>query len=267
MSTLKESVCRLRDKLRPYRAPNDTLCLFLSFVPDGNHAVDLRLISHLQKIFPNFLVLTNTPPAKKTFPFRVYPNQGYDFGYWHKATEAYDLVRYSRLVLINNSNLLSRRGELSSAMRWGEASGLDFWGLTDSHEAPRGMDEGSYYHVQSHFMVFEKKSLVCLADFFAAINFPRFYAITDPVVLRDTIINECEIGLTQYMLGRGMRAGAMFAAKDFVPSVSGLDWRSTNMHMTLWEELLKAGYPLIKKKVAHREWSFLPNIARVDRYL
>lgn len=258
---------KLKDFFRPYVAPPDTLCLFLSYVPDGDHSVDANLLRDLQRLFPNLIVLTNTAPANENFSWRVYENKGYDFGFWYQAMPDLDLGNYSRLVLINNSNYLVRSRSLSCTMRWGEGCGYDFWGLTDSHETPSGLEQGKCYHVQSHFMVMEKTAIRHFAEFLGKIDFPRFYQINDPVLLREAIINECEIGLTQYMLARGLRVGAKFPARKFIPSVSTLDWQSTNMHMMLWEELINAGYPLVKKKIPNKDWPFLQNIHRVNRYL
>jgi hypothetical protein len=255
------------DFFQPYVAPPGTLCLFLSYVPDGDHSVDARLLQDLQRLFPNLIVLSNVAPTDGKSFCRVYPNRGYDFGYWYQAVSDLDLSGCSRLVLVNNSNLLLRGRSLRTTMRWGDGCGNDFWGLTDSYEAPEGLERGLYYHIQSHFMVMEKAAIACFKDFFRKINFPKFYEITDPVALRDMIINECEVGLTQHMLGCGLRVGARFSARDFIPSVSSLDWQSTNMHMTLWEELIWAGYPLMKKKIPRGEWPFLANTSRAHRYL
>lgn len=247
-----------------------SLCLFVSYVGNGNHKKDYPMIVDLEKIFDSVIVLTDKKMSEDLhvkFTNIVYKNEGYDFGFWYKALNELDLGQYSQIALINNSNALLPGKSLRPIFKWAQDKSFDYWGVTDSHEAPRGVDPNKSHHIQSHFLVFEKAAIPYIMPFFKSVNFERFFKITNQPKLRQSIINECEIGMSQYMINKGLSIGSRFTVKKFVAKVSNRNWKNTNMHVWLWEELIIKGYPLIKKKILRGEWGFLPNKNNYKSYI
>lgn len=242
-----------------------SLCLFVSYT-ETHHGSDLPLIFELQRFFDEVLVLTNLKPKEETFSYLVLPNAGYDFGFFYRALLQLDLSDVRVLGLVNNSQILTRGGSLDGFFSWFESIEATFCGMTDSYEAPKGVVPNRSYHVQSSFLVTKGKAVPLVADFFREVDFERFFRIKNPKKLRQAIINECEIGLSQYMLQHGQELAAWFSAEKFNPRHG--QPLQTNMHVVLWEELILAGYPLMKRKLLNGDWDkFSKNTERRFKYI
>lgn len=234
-----------------------SLCLFIGYT-ETDHRADMGLIRELERHFDSLIVLTNVPPVEDTFNYMLLPNRGYDFGFVYQALKEIDLTDIDFLGVINNSQILLDGMTLDAFFQWCRGSSATCCGLTDSHEAPRGIEKNRSYHVQSSFLVFKGKAVQLLGQFFEELNFERFFLLKDPKKLRQAIINECEIGLSQFMIKNGQDVASWFSAEKFNP----LHGRpiATNMHVMLWEELIVAGYPMMKKKIVNGSWDrLIPN--------
>jgi hypothetical protein len=114
--------------------------------------------------------------------------------------------------------------------------------------------------------VFRGTAIKWLSQFWTEVRFDKFFSIKDYDEMRLSIINECEIGLTQFMLKRGEKPMARFNVD--VISVKYGKSRNINMHVYLWEELIREGYPLMKKRIVSGEWRpLLKNIENRHKYL
>ena len=242
-----------------------SICFFISYT-ETDHGQDMPMIRDLASLFTRLVVVSNRKVEEAGIETLVMPNLGYDFGFLYRALQAIDTSSFEELAFINNSNVLIKSRSLREFMAWGRSSGSNFFGITDSHEAPAGIDRTKSYHIQSHLLVFRGPAIKKLSQFWTEIKFERFFSIGDQAKLRQAIINECEIGLTQFMIRNGERPKAKFSA-DVVTAKYGRP-KGINMHVHLWEELISEGYPLMKKKIVSGEWRpLLKNIENKHKYL
>lgn len=242
-----------------------SICFFISYT-NSDHKQDLPMINDIVNHFDKVVVISN-----KTFSFTgvdtlIMKNLGYDFGFFYRGLQEINLSEYSEITFINNSNVLLKNRSLGKFFEWVRATDSNFLGITDSHEAPRGIDKNKSYHIQSHLLVFKKSAIQKLNKFFKDINFESFFTVTNKSELRKRIINQCEIGLTQFMINANEKPTSWFKSKEFNPKYKRPI--NSNMHVYLWEELIKNGYPLMKKKIITGEWApLLPNIKNKHKYL
>jgi len=243
------------------------LCLFISYNKNQENffKYDIPYLNCIRKYFDKVILVTNEKPKNYADECLIFENEGYDFGFFYKAINKIDISNYSSIAFINNSNILVKNKNLDSIFSWSNKKSLDFWGITDSIECPPGIDPKKSYHIQSHFLVFENKSIPFIKEFFKHINFESFFKISNVNKLRQSIINKCEIGITQYMISKGLNVGSYFQYNVILNKYKK-SLRS-NMHVWLWEELIHDGYPLMKKKIKSGEWSFLPNHKNKNKYI
>jgi len=242
-----------------------SVCFFISYV-EGDHGQDMSMVHDLLKCHTKTIIVTNKPLAVGGAQVLVMPNLGYDFGFFYRALGQVDVSGYDMLSFVNNSNVLVKGRGLSHFFAWASQQKANLCGITDSFEAPRGVDPARSYHIQSHVLVFKGAAISKLLNFFKKIEFERFFSLTNQSTLRQSIINECEIGLTQYMLSEGESAVSQYSVKHYVSKYNRPI--NTNMHVHLWEELIQCGYPLMKKKILTGEWApLLKNINNKGKYL
>jgi hypothetical protein len=176
-----------------------------------------------------------------------FENLGYDFGFFYQALQNIELGEYERIAFVNDSNEVVRLGSFNDIFEWANQEENELWGVTDADLNANGM-LGRKYHIQSHFLVFEKKGIELLSSFFEDINFEEDYLVS-PKGLRNRIIKNCEIGLTQYFLKNGLKAKSYFSVNDAkCPNPMFLNCQ-LNVHVSKWKELVDSGYPLIKRKI------------------
>lgn len=172
-------------------------------------------------------------------------NEGYDLGMFYKAFQTINPHDYQQIACINDSNILFN--SLNPVFAWGKIQHVDFWGLIDSYQKPWFSTHQNNYHIQSHFLVFNDKAIDLLPPFFKAIEIEKIFEEKDQVKLRRMVINDWEIGLTQFMMGQGLTCGSFISSQVF--SQLYLSGKSKNVGHKLYAELIHSGYPLLKKKV------------------
>jgi hypothetical protein len=165
----------------------------------------------------------------------VSQNDSYDVGLFYKAWTAIaaaDRDVVTRLGFVNDSNILLC--SLEEVFEWAEANGADFWGLTDNSEIQ--------YHIQSPFLVFEKRAIPALEAMFVECGVAdRWSKIGDIALLRDTVIKDFEVKLTTHMVRHGMRVAV------YTPCVAaGMHWNATIRNA---RTLIAIGHPMIKRQV------------------
>ena len=222
-------------------------------------------LHELSKYFTDVVVATD---YKNYLPFRYRifhcENLGYDFGKYFVSLKKIRPEDYDRIALVNDSNCLV--GTFEKVFSWADDNQksekpFDVWGLTDSVEGRPNIPHDKTYHIQSHFLVFEKNALKYLPGFFKKVGFGTKFMKESTAELRDYIIEHCEIGISQYFLELGFNLGAIWSVKNM--SRKGLFTGVThlrtkdiaiNLHLHMWERLIKNGYPLIKNKIMKGEW-------------
>jgi lipopolysaccharide biosynthesis protein len=231
------------------------LCIFVSYTSGTVYSYVRYFVDELSCHFDEVIFVTNKQipqddeiRTNSKVTVLHMKNEGYDFGMFYKVLGKINILNYSRIALVNDSNILFKK--LDDVFAWGKSSCADMWGLTDSFQGLADTEVGKSYHIQSHFLVFESNALPFLHAFFNEIHFAEIFktdlSITD---LRWKIIAECEIGITQYMLSRGLNVNSFFSSDEFVKIHYNGTASAVNMHITLWKQLIQCGYPLIKKKI------------------
>lgn len=227
-----------------------SLCLFIGYT-QTDHQVDLPYIKELQRHFDRVLVLTNIKPDNADFEFMVMPNKGYDFGFTYRALQTISTDDVHTLGVINNSNVLLKDCTLDRFFEWCEAEPSHFCGSKDLRNGPFDITnpDGGYY-LQSHFLIFKQDAIRLLKEFFTFVKFERFFEIEDQQQLKASIIAECEIGLSQFMIKRGCTPSAWISVEDMYPKYQseGLSIRQFKGVPPL-DLITRESYPCVKKHV------------------
>ena len=229
------------------------LCIFIHYFPGDYYPDNVQYyLNELTLYFDEVRMVTNRREINKTpelmnhdIFIQFVENEGYDLGMFYKAFQEIDSSEYDQIACINDSNLIFNK--LTTIFKWGKSANLDFWGLIDSFERPSFPTHQEDYHIQSHFIVFNEKAVELLPAFFQSINIDRIFMETDPIKLRDIVINHWEIGVSRFMIKNGLKIGSYFDSKIY--SNLYISGKLRNISLRLYPQLIEAGYPLIKKKV------------------
>jgi lipopolysaccharide biosynthesis protein len=219
----------------------------LDFIPKYIHLYVNELSSYFDDviIYSNKRELKHHPKfAKENISIKFEENEGYDFGMFYKAFQDVDLSNTSQIACVNDSNLLTTK--LRQVFDWANNSDLDFWGLVDSYEKPWFSKHKNNYHLQSHFIVFNRNAIEILSEYLKTLDLSSIYAIKDKKILRRTIINEWEIGLTQHFTENNLKIGSFLNNKEFTQNLGKKKLSNITHKFPL--QLLENGYPCIKVK-------------------
>lgn len=237
-----------------------TICAFIHYSKMDILPYYAEIYIHqLAKHFDKIKVLTNNPNINKqdyfndeNIEFIHLENKGYDFGMFYRYFLMEDFTNVSQLGLVNDSNILLN--ELDNVFRWGNENHFDFWGIIDSNEKPWFSDCTNCYHLQSHFLVFNRQTLNFLPEFFGTLNIDEIFEETDAKKLRRLVIDKWEIGLTRFLNQKGLTPGSYIRSDKL-----HLKYKQKKQNLThsIYYELVSEGYPLLKKKVILGEKSFL----------
>lgn len=198
-----------------------------------------------RRIYTNLQFLNNNITLKR------YKNEGYDLGMFYKVFQTIDPAKYHQIACINDSNILLRK--LSPVFEWSITQDCDFWGIIDSYEMPWFSTHKNTYHLQSHFIVFNERAIDHLAEFFKSIHIELILKERNIKLLRRTVINKWEIGITQYLLKKGLTSSTYISSKLFSSIYN--NGKVRNVSQRLYPQLIKSGYPLLKKKIIFdRTW-------------
>ena len=235
------------------------LCIFLHYFPEGYFPVYVQYyLNELYQYFDEVRMVTNRRTINnkpknlnKNITIQYVKNEGYDFGMFYKAFHEINLSAYNQIACINDSNIIF--GKLKFIFDWSKNQQVDFWGLVDSHESPWFSKHQNNYHIQSHFIVFNQLALLKLPDFFTQINYDELIKEKDPKTLRRKVINEWEIGLTQFLLRQDLSCRT-YIDSYHVALTNGV-LKPINVTFKLHTQLIKSGIPVIKKRlVMSRNW-------------
>jgi lipopolysaccharide biosynthesis protein len=245
-----------------------SLCVFIHF---GKQAYIPKYVSvylnELSSFFDQIILVTNHRSLKTDFTrlnqnllTLFVKNEGYDLGMFYKVFQTIDPTEYNQIACINDSNILFN--ELISIFTWSKLFKFDFWGLIDSYEKPWFSTHQKNYHIQSHFIVFNQNAISKLPLYFDAINIQDILDEKDIAKLRRTVINEWEIGLSQFLISEGLSSGSYIDSHSY--SLQYLHGKQTNVGFKLYPELIKSGFPLLKMKVITKsKWT---DIFRSDNH-
>ena len=228
------------------------ICIFIhysvsDFLPYNVQIYNNELSRHFDKV----KVLTNNSKItdknislNKNISFEYLENRGYDFGMFYRYIIQQDFDKYSEIIVVNDSNILLNK--LDEIFKAGRKSDADFWGIIDSNEKPWFSSHNNNYHIQSHFIIFNEKAIKMLPSFFNTLNISNIMNEEDNKQLRRLVIDNWEIGLTQYFLKQGLNSFSIIQNEKIRLKFRTKKHNFTHSH---YLELASEGYPILKKKV------------------
>jgi len=263
-----------------------SICVFIHFHegPFVLYYVHVYL-NELAKHFDEVVFLSNNQKSghgnnlRPNIKIIVQENKGYDFGRFYAYTKDLNLSNYNRIACVNDSNILLNT--LQPVLKWSEIEQYDLWGLIDSHEKPWFSTSPGSHHIQSHFMILNRKAIDLLREYYQLVNTQEILNEKNSKTLRRKVIDKWEIGFSQFLISKGLTIGSLFESQQF-NQLYHLPPDSNCTHR-LYHELLEHGYPLIKKKVigelndngiswetivetyGNRHWELLPLIEEINQ--
>ncbi len=222
------------------------ICIFIHYanVPHFPYYV-MAYVQELANFFDEILIVSNEREltnASQLLTKRIrllqVPNEGYDLGMFLKAFATLDCGEYEQIGCVNDSNILLRR--LDFLFDWAKENPVDLWGLMDADIRPDYSTHQHNFHLQSHFLIFNRSAFATLQTFIKQLNFYEFTQIAKVKDLKKRVINDWEIGLSQFFIQEGLTVKGFFHANDYF-------WDGTKALSHV--KMLQAGVPVIKKKV------------------
>lgn len=216
----------------------NSICFFCSYYTSNDMPAYVKFyLKEISRHFSEVVLVTNEKEItsrdvaflteNKIFP-RPVVNDGYDFGMWYKMLGEYDVLKYDRVGLINDSCILFK--SLDFVFKWLDETNADYCGLTDSYDIS--------YHLQSYFLIINKRAIPVVLEYF------RNNGIVNDFL---ELIKVYEVGLSTAILEAGLTVKAYYQIrKDKGENPMWLDIKN----------LIKKGFPLIKKKIIRREYRF-----------
>ncbi|WP_319502806.1 rhamnan synthesis F family protein [uncultured Draconibacterium sp.] len=231
---------------------NISLCYFIHYSTTDILPYNVKLyINELSRHFDKVKVLCNNEKIlvknyslKTNIEIIHNPNRGYDFGMFYRNFYDIDPDKYAQIAVINDSNILFNK--LDPVFEWAKEDDADFWGIIDSHEKPWFSMHPENYHLQSHFLVFNKNAIQKLPSFLNQLDIDKIFNEKDKKRLRRHVINDWEIGVSQFLIAQDLKPAAFVGSRAMEVQ---LNTKAKNLTNSMYHELAGNGYPLLKKKV------------------
>lgn len=229
------------------------VCIFIHYSTSESLPYYVQIyVNELSRHFDKVKVLTNNSKIQKqnklffeNVDILYFENKGYDFGMFYRFIIKEDLARFSEIAIVNDSNILLKK--LDDVFDWAGKNDSDFWGIIDSFEKPWFSSHLNNYHIQSHFLVLKDRAIETLPEFFKLTNVDTILNETEPKRLRRMVIDQWEIGFSRYLIDRGLKSASYISSKKLLVKY---EVKKQNHTHSLYHEIVKEGYPLLKKKVA-----------------
>ena len=230
-----------------------SVCVFSHYFSGNYFPLYVRLfLEELQRHFDEIVLVTNLREISNEEAIRSpkvsilkVKNEGYDMGMFYKGFQTLHPVEYETIAFVNDSNILF--GKLNFLFDWAKTQNVSFWGLMDSHARPPFSVHANNYHLQSHFIVFNRSSLPFLQEYLNKINLDEFRNEPNIKKLREKVINVWEIGLSQFLLSKELTSAAFVDSSEYQTKyVKNTD---VNVSLKLHDKIIENGVPVIKKKV------------------
>lgn len=231
---------------------NTRTCIFIHYSTSFALSYHIQVyIKELSRHFDEIEVLTNNTSItdqicslSAKIRCTIKKNQGYDFGMFYRFIKDKDLSVYKELAVVNDSNILLNK--LDTMIQWGRNTSCDYWGAIDSQEKPWFSSHAENYHIQSHFLVLNKRAIQKLPSFFRTCDIEGILQEQDMKTLRRLVIDQWEIGFSQYLKKKGLKG------KSFIESAelnNRLSRKPVNAANKRYHTIAGLGYPFLKKKV------------------
>lgn len=234
----------------------------------------LRYITMLQQCGFSVVFVTNSAQLQEASLAMLQPlcagilirrNVGYDFGAIREALEILRLPRENtEMVLFANDSVYGPLRPLDPILAQIDFDEADLWGATESWQVR--------YHLQSYFLMAGRKVL-------CSEGWRKFWKQVRPVQSKVWVIRHYEVGLTQAVVRNGLTCNAMWHYADLInqvdPSLAegddaqafkdprvaarrshagrirhgAVSRRPLNPTSDLWRQLLRSGYPFLKREL------------------
>lgn len=229
------------------------ICIFSHYYSEDYIPFYVQLyLNELTRYFDEILVVTNerrlwnrAEVISGNISLLKVKNEGYDLGMFYKGFQQINADDYDQIACLNDSNIIF--GSLKSVFDWSNDQKVDFWGLADSRRRPKYCTQAGNYHVQSHFIVFNRAAIDCLPAFFNQINFPELIQEKDIRLLKQKVIDIWEIGITQFLISRGLTCKTYFSYRNFQQFSSAR--KPVNISTKRYAQTIRQGVPVIKKRI------------------
>lgn len=160
--------------------------------------------------------------SKNNISVQLENNEGYDFGLWYKAFQKYNFDQVYKIALVNDSCILFK--PLDQFMKWAQSDTSDMQSITYSEAVSK--------HLQSYFLIINKKAIPFVCDFF------NKNKVLDSI---HEVIYNYEIGLSKALLKNGYSICAFIDNNGYKGEFSPY-YHCINYHVSKW-------IPVIKKKI------------------
>ncbi len=231
--------------------PTKSLCLFIQFHHNQHLPYYTSIyVNELSRFFDEVVLLTIfsdlilEEKLHRNVFIKSDENKGYDFGRFYNYLKTIDISDYHTIACVNDSNVLIR--PLDEFFRWDRKSGFDLTALLDSYQNPDWVRSKDPYCLQSHFIVFHQHALYQLDNYFKSVDVDKIFHEKDLKILRHMVIRDWEMGVSKFMKEQGMTLGSFIQAEVVNKQFNQLI--SANAGLKIPFELVRLGYPVIKKK-------------------
>ena len=230
-----------------------SLCVFIHYSQYPYIPKYVRIyVDELSKYFDEVVLATNQRTFETDIPLKTgnisiffVKNEGYDLGMFYKVFQSIDPKEYRQIACVNDSNILFN--QLLPIFNWSMKQQTDFWGVIDSNQKPQFSTHLNNYHIQSHFIVFNKNAILKLPVFFDSLNIQEIFNEKDSKKVRQLVIDKWEIGLSQFLINEGLSCASYIDSNSYCALY--LSGKSANVSLKLYPELIRSGLPLLKVKV------------------
>jgi lipopolysaccharide biosynthesis protein len=207
------------------------ICLFSHYSEKEIPNYVFYYLEKLSQIVDKIILLTNKREISNidllstiNVSYKLYENSGWDFGMYYKYFKEHPEDIYEELFLVNDSMVAFN--SLFIINDWLSKSDADMKGLIDSSEIN--------YHLQSYFLVLNEEAQILFKSYLNNFGIIEDFGET---------IRTYEVGFSQFLLKNGYKIESMYNYKDYMSK------NKTNISIHAAENLIKNGFPLIKKKV------------------
>ena len=232
-----------------------TACVYPHYFDQNHIPYYVQIYVHeLENYFDKILIVTNKRLIENrqaiestNVEILLVDNEGYDFGMFYKGYKHIKGHNFEVLACINDSNIIF--GKIDFLFDWANKQKVDFWGIVDAEIKPDFSTHENNYHIQSHFLVFNKAAIALLDTFFETLDFGKIFGKQEPKSIKKTIINDWEIGLSQYFIQNNLVPKAFFDFKNPHFLKKSKPEKPINISIDQFATVIKSGFPIIKKKI------------------
>jgi hypothetical protein len=226
----------------------NSICFFASYFEGKSIPYYVRVYLKELKIYIKELIFINDRSdleqgsldflKENNIVHQIEKNEGFDFGVWYKTFQKMNMNAYDHVFLVNDSCIVFR--SLKPFFDWAADQDADVLGMTCS--------EAVTLHVQSYFMILNKKAIAIASDHF------KKHGVKQEI---GDVIKTYELGLNRQFTETGLKLASFVHNNGYKGEFSPY-YKCVDDH-------LHQNIPLIKKKILFASYrpDELSNLARL----